>query len=228
MSSQITWINSDAFRSLSDGLAVSKPRPQRLSPLAAGLKVLRASGQGQPPLSAILGGSLPLPESERVLPFPEFKAPALPLTQRLNSLLDWLSKSVRCSKIFLSDADGLPLAQRNCNVEMIGLCAIMSDAARQLAALAGVGRGEALHIDLENGAVFHLIELSTGQQVVALGIQTRSGLTPEEVAQISSAVLATLAEQQRPAPAPAPDIALLGGGGQGGIIPDPLGKPRAI
>ncbi len=194
--STITWIDREKLSSLAEGMALAKPKRTRASHGGGISPLLRTVGSIGPEMSPILlAGALPEKEPEApALPFSEFRAPGLPLGQRLNALMDWLVRAVQCSRVFLSDADGLPLAQRNATVEMIGLSAVLSDASRQLSRHLNTEKANTLRFDLVKGEVFHLLELSVQPHTVALGFQTRAEIDKIGINQIADAVTDALSD----------------------------------
>ncbi|MFQ3577863.1 MAG: hypothetical protein SNJ52_02485 [Verrucomicrobiia bacterium] len=188
--STITWIDREKLSSLAEGVALAKSKRKRVSYAGGGAQLLRTLGTlSVETTSGLLAGALPEKELKApALPFSEFRAPRLPLGQRLNALMAWMTRAVQCNRVFLSDADGLPLAQHNANVEMIGLSAVLSDASRQLSRHLKTERANTLRFDLVKDEAFYLLELSVKPHHVALGFQTRANIDKAGLDQIADAV----------------------------------------
>jgi hypothetical protein len=136
------------------------------------------------------------PEAEADRPaLPVFRPPQAAMGARLSAFIDWLFRNLACVRVFIADGDGLPLAQRNSNIDLIGLATVLMDASRQLRGHLQLPPEGAIAMGLGPNETFQLLQIQTSWQQVSLGLIVRSTLLRETLDEVKNALRLALDEE---------------------------------
>ncbi len=138
-------------------------------------------------------------EVENTPSFPDFHPPHGPLGQRLNAFVDWLYKHFACLRVFIADGDGLPLAQRDSNIEFIGVATVLIDATRQMRGQLELPEQGAITLDLGSRECLQLLQVQLSYQNISLGMVMRGPLDRPALEHVREALgLALIEADQLP------------------------------
>lgn len=206
--SSLSWLDPQTLKDLATASGLSGGRGT--SRVAATLpeKVALARPQpaarpGRPPTVASLKRALdeaeehePRPDETTRQALPPFKAPQAAMGARLAAFIDWLFRNLACVRVFIADGDGLPLAQRNSNIDLIGLATVLMDASRELRGHLQLPQEGAIGMELGPAESFQLLQIQTSWQEVSLGLIVRAGLSRETLDEVKAALHAAIEEEQ--------------------------------
>ncbi len=153
---------------------------------------------------------------------PRFHPPHAAMGARLAAFIDWLFRNLACVRVFIADSDGLPLAQRNSNIDLIGLATVLMDATRQLRGHLQLPPEGTIGMELGENETFLLLQIQTDWQQVSLGLIVRASLDRMTLDEVKQALRAALNEESQGAPEKS-----LGGGFQTGSKDDEHGAKSA-
>ncbi len=210
--SNLSWLDSDNLRALASAAGLSGGAPLRTGgpgvvrraetvatrPVAAPAPPVASS-----PMRQRLGVSAqhpqaPVPE-DRPQGLPPFAPPqAAAMGQRLNAFIDWLFRNLPCQRVFIADGDGLPLAQRHSNIDLIGISTVLMDASKQLRSHLQLPEEASIGLELGGNEMFQLLQLQMPWQEVSLGIIIRGYLARDLVDQVKAALRSALEFDQGP------------------------------
>ena len=82
---------------------------------------------------------------------PHFEVPLGPLTTRLRALTDWIRRQIDSADIFIIDAQGCPVSDREASGEIVAGAVLLAEAARRAAPHLPSAAEGAIYLDLQDG-----------------------------------------------------------------------------
>ncbi|MFK7992098.1 MAG: hypothetical protein AB8I08_39130 [Sandaracinaceae bacterium] len=126
-------------------------------------------------------------------PEPEFELTAGTIEERVSSLIDWLARSRSLEGLFITDANGLAIANRGVESDQVAVCATLmgalSDVRKSLATDA-----RRMAIAIGDGSVLHLVAVETPLGAFGVGMVSSDFLSDDFMARAQRALSLTLGE----------------------------------
>ncbi len=184
----LSWLDPQNLKKLAEasGLSVSRVAAHTSRKAGAGWaqtgrpSLSWASGVNGPAASQVVAPLKSMPEGvtdaregEETGSRPElppFHPPNAAMGARLSAYIDWLIQNLACVRVFIADSDGLPLAQRNSNIDLIGLATVLMEATRQLRGHIELPPDASIAMELSENEIFQFVQVQTDWQKVSLGL----------------------------------------------------------
>lgn len=134
----------------------------------------------------------PEPEPEPQ-PEPDFELVGGNIEERVTSLIDWLARSRSLEGLFITDANGLAIANRGVESDQVAVCATLmgtlSDVRKSLSTDA-----RRMAIAIGDGSVLHLVAVETPLGAFGVGMVSPDFLSDDFMARAQRALSLTLGE----------------------------------
>ena len=145
---------------------------------------------GLPPAPEKQEAALPLPPSSQphgeepsVLPpprrhVPHYEVPLGPLTTRLRALTDWIRRQIDAADIFIIDAQGCPISDREAPEGIVAGALLLAEAVRRAAPHLPAAAEGAIYLDLQDERRLCVIDTATQHGIFSLVLIVPDALAP--------------------------------------------------
>lgn len=137
----------------------------------------------------------PLPPRRHV---PHFEVPLGPLTTRLRALTDWIRRQLDAADIFIIDAQGCPVTDREAPGEIVAGAVLLAEAARRAAPHLPSAAEGAIYLDLQDERRLCVIDTVTRHGTFTLGLIVPDALAPRAADRLRRALRRTVEVEGQP------------------------------
>ena len=167
-------------------------------------------GAGEPPAHVVSASDLPpwgtpvpmpAPELSAIPPrrhVPHFEVPLGPLTTRLRALTDWIRRQIDSADIFIIDAQGCPVSDREASGEIVAGAVLLAEAARRAAPHLPSAAEGAIYLDLQDERRLCVIDTATRHGIFTLGLIVPDALAPRAADRLRRALRRTVEAEAQP------------------------------
>lgn len=143
-----------------------RTRPVNLYLLRAGTDRPAEQPFAGPAVARAAGAARRLaPETER-----RFEPPEGNLQRRLEAFVDWVGESTGSGQLFVADAEGLVLIERDTDHELIAVSSSFMSLLERIRSCLGSEIRGVMSLDLDEGTTLHLVQVRTGLGRFTLGL----------------------------------------------------------
>ncbi len=144
---------------------------------------------------------MPAPELSAIPPrrhVPHFEVPLGPLTTRLRALTDWIRRQIDSADIFIIDAQGCPVSDREAPGEIVAGAVLLAEAARRAAPHLPSAAEGAIYLDLQDERRLCVIDTATRHGIFTLGLIVPDALAPRAADRLRRALRRTVEAEAQP------------------------------
>jgi hypothetical protein len=168
------------------GIAAPVPTASLRGPLGALTTVAAAESAAPPPRRHV----------------PHFEVPLGPLTTRLRALTDWIRRQIDAADIFIIDAQGCPVSDREASGEIVAGVLLLAEAARRAAPHLPSAAEGAIYLDLQDERRLCVIDTATRHGIFTLGLIVPDALAPRAADRLRRALRRTVEAENQSAALP--------------------------
>jgi len=132
---------------------------------------------------------LPPPPRRHV---PHFEVPLGPLSTRLRALSDWIRRQIDAADIFIIDAQGCPVSDREAPGEIVAGALLLAEAARRAVPHLPAAVEGAIYLDLQDERRLCVIDTVTRHGTFTLGLIVPDALAPRAADRLRRALRRTV------------------------------------
>ncbi len=129
---------------------------------------------------------------------PHFEVPLGPLTTRLRALTDWIRRQIDSADIFIIDAQGCPVSDREASGEIVAGAVLLADAVRRAAPHLPSAAEGAIYLDLQDERRLCVIDTATKHGIFTLGLIVPDALAPRAADRLRRALRRTVEAEAQP------------------------------
>lgn len=133
---------------------------------------------------------------------PHFEVPLGPLTTRLRALTDWIRRQIDAADIFIIDAQGCPVSDREASSEIVAGALLLAEAARRAAPHLPSAAEGAIYLDLQDERRLCVIDTATRHGIFTLGLIVPDALAPRAADRLRRALRRTVEAENQSAALP--------------------------
>ncbi len=137
-------------------------------------------------------GGFPAPGLPPRRHVPHFEVPLGPLTTRLRALTDWIRRQIDAADIFIIDAQGCPVSDREAPGEIVAGVVLLAEAARRAAPHLPAAAEGAIYLDLQDERRLCVIDTATRHGTFSLGLIVPDALAPRAADRLRRALRRTV------------------------------------
>ena len=144
---------------------------------------------------------MPAPELSAIPPrrhVPHFEVPLGPLTTRLRALTDWIRRQIDSADIFIIDAQGCPVSDREAPGDIVAGAVLLAEAARRAAPHLPSAAEGAIYLDLQDERRLCVIDTATRHGIFTLGLIVPDALAPRAADRLRRALRRTVEAEAQP------------------------------
>ena len=131
---------------------------------------------------------------------PHFEVPLGPLTTRLRALTDWIRRQIDSADIFIIDAQGCPVSDREASSEIVAGAVLLAEAVRRAAPHLPSAAEGAIYLDLQDERRLCVIDTATKHGIFTLGLIVPDALAPRAADRLRRALRRTVEAESQPQP----------------------------
>ncbi len=180
--------------------ALPQPRPPAAPPASPPAPSPFASAPALPPAAPPRTPSLPTlssaPPPRRHVP--HFEVPLGPLATRLRALTDWIRRQIDAADIFIIDAQGCPISDREAAGAIVAGAVLLAEAARRAAPHLPSAAEGAIYLDLHDERRLCVIDTATRHGTFTLGLIVPDALVPRAADRLRRALRRTVEAESQP------------------------------
>lgn len=129
---------------------------------------------------------------------PHFEVPLGPLATRLRALTDWIRRQIDAADIFIIDAQGCPVSDREAAGEIVAGAILLAEAARRAAPHLPSAAEGAIYLDLQDERRLCVIDTATRHGTFTLGLIVPDALVPRAADRLRRALRRTVEAESQP------------------------------
>ena len=129
---------------------------------------------------------------------PHFEVPLGPLTTRLRALTDWIRRQIDSADIFIIDAQGCPVSDREASGEIVAGAVLLAEAVRRAAPHLPSAAEGAIYLDLQDERRLCVIDTATKHGIFTLGLIVPDALAPRAADRLRRALRRTVETESQP------------------------------
>jgi hypothetical protein len=123
---------------------------------------------------------------------PHFEVPLGPLTTRLRALTDWIRRQIDSDDIFIIDAQGCPVSDREASGEIVAGAVLLAEAVRRASPHLPSAAEGAIYLDLQDERRLGVIDTATRHGTFTLGLIVPDALAPRAADRLRRALRRTV------------------------------------
>jgi hypothetical protein len=171
VSRSLSWIDPGELSAALVRAGVRREPRDRSRP--ANLYLLRAGGAQAEPAEPFATAAAPRAAGPvpRTAPAAErFDAPEGTLQKRLEAFIDWVTNATGSRRLFVADAEGLVLIERETDHELIAVSSSFMSLLERIRSCLGSETRGVMALDLDEETTLHMVQVRTGLGRFTLGL----------------------------------------------------------